>query len=205
MNSLASRISTTWQSNRVGFVIIQSRQCSSSENNARQRFLTTEEECQLIQNCRANMRLATYVLAALDTGFQAGELSSVLWKNVDFERRDITVESSYTKNGEKRRNPMTRRLFELLTIMRGSGKVSPEKPVFGPYRYHKAFYRARDAAGLGKEVVFHTLRHTYISRLVMAGADIRTVQELAGHKEIKMTMRYAHLAPQHKHRAVALL
>ncbi len=39
----------------------------------------------------------------------------------------------------------------------------------------------------------------------MAGVDIRTVQELAGHKSIAMTMRYAHLAPQHKQRAVSLL
>src|ERR1039458_6681321 len=175
------------------------------ENNIRVRFLTTDEEHRLIQECEGNMRLATFVLAALDTGFRAGEVSSLHWKNVDFERREVVVESCYAKNGETRRNPMTRRLFELLTILRGSGKVSPEKLVFGPYRYHKAFHRARDAAGLGKDVVFHTLRHTYISRLVRAGADIRTVQELAGHKEIKMTMRYAHLAPEHKHRAVALL
>jgi integrase len=56
-----------------------------------------------------------------------------------------------------------------------------------------------------KDVVFHTLRRTYISRLVSAGADIRTVQELAGHKTIAMTMRYAYLAPAHKRRAVGLL
>lgn len=52
---------------------------------------------------------------------------------------------------------------------------------------------------------FHTLRHTYISRLVLAGVDIRTVQELAEHKTITMTMRYSHLAPQHKRRAVDIL
>jgi integrase len=45
-------------------------------------------------------------------------------------------------------------------------------------------------------------RHTYISRLVMAGVDLRTVQELAGHKDIKMTIRYSHLSPSHKIAAV---
>ena len=53
-----------------------------------------------------------------------------------------------------------------------------------------------------QDVTWHIFRHTYISRLVMAGVDIRTVQELAGHKDIKMTMRYAHLAPAHKLAAV---
>jgi len=53
-----------------------------------------------------------------------------------------------------------------------------------------------------EDVTWHIFRHTYISRLVMAGVDLRTVQELAGHKDIKMTTRYAHLAPAHKLAAV---
>ena len=53
-----------------------------------------------------------------------------------------------------------------------------------------------------QDVTWHIFRHTYISRLVMAGVDLRTVQELAGHKDIKMTTRYAHLAPAHKLAAV---
>ena len=56
-----------------------------------------------------------------------------------------------------------------------------------------------------KDVTWHVFRHTYISRLVMAGVDIRTVQELAGHKSISMTVRYSHLSPDHKLSAVAML
>jgi len=52
---------------------------------------------------------------------------------------------------------------------------------------------------------WHDLRHTFASRLVMAGVDIRTVQELMGHKTIQVTMRYAHLAPQHQLEAVQRL
>jgi len=51
----------------------------------------------------------------------------------------------------------------------------------------------------------HTLRHTFASRLVMAGVDLRTVQELMGHKDIQMTMRYAHLSGDHKRQAIAVL
>jgi len=51
----------------------------------------------------------------------------------------------------------------------------------------------------------HTLRHTFASRLVMAGVDLPTVQQLMGHKSIAMTMRYAHLSPDHKRAAMELL
>src|SRR5262249_9119696 len=51
----------------------------------------------------------------------------------------------------------------------------------------------------------HVLRHTFGSRLVMAGVDLRTVQELMGHKSILMTMRYAHLSPDHKRAAMETL
>ncbi|MBF0467145.1 MAG: tyrosine-type recombinase/integrase [Nitrospirae bacterium] len=56
-----------------------------------------------------------------------------------------------------------------------------------------------------KDFHFHDLRHTFASHLVMAGADITTVKELPGHKEIKMTLRYAHLAPSHKVKVVDVL
>jgi len=49
---------------------------------------------------------------------------------------------------------------------------------------------------------WHDLRHTFASRLTMAGGDLRTVQELMGHQTITMTMRYAHLAPSHLREAV---
>jgi integrase len=52
---------------------------------------------------------------------------------------------------------------------------------------------------------FHDCRHTFGTRLGMAGVDLRTIQELMGHKDIKMTMRYSHPTPEHKRRAVEIL
>jgi integrase len=52
---------------------------------------------------------------------------------------------------------------------------------------------------------WHDLRHTFVSRLVMKDVNLWTVQELAGHKTISMTTRYAHLAPEHNQAAVEKL
>ena len=59
-------------------------------------------------------------------------------------------------------------------------------------------------AGL-KNFTWYDLRHTFASRLVMAGVDLRTVAESMGHKRIQMAMRYGYLAPQHKLVAVEKL
>ena len=88
-------------------------------------------------------------------------------------------------------------------------------PVYGPapsfdrerqVRKHIGDYidRCVEDAGI-IDFTWHCLRHTFISRLVMKGVDLRTVQELAGHKTISMTVRYAHLAPEHNQAAVERL
>ena len=85
-----------------------------------------------------------------------------------------------------------------------------ETPVFRtpqgtPYKnFRTAFERAVAKAGIA-DFTFHDLRHTFASRLVMAGVDLPTVQALMGHKTIAMRLRYTHLTTEHKHRAVRLL
>jgi integrase len=74
-----------------------------------------------------------------------------------------------------------------------------------PYRsFRSAFELAVRKAGL-ENFTFHDLRHTFASRLVMAGVDLPTVKELMGHKDITMTLRYTHLSSDHKQRAVRAL
>ena len=118
------------------------------------------------------------------------------------------VRAGYVKNGESRSIPMNDVLTTTLQAVKM--KASTEGPVFrtprgGPYHnFRTAFERAVQQAGL-EDFTFHDLRHTFASRLVMAGVDLPTVKELLGHKGIAMTLRYTHLSIDHKQRAVKAL
>ena len=67
----------------------------------------------------------------------------------------------------------------------------------------KGFHAACRRAGI-KDFMFHDLRHTFASHLVMAGVDITAIKELLGHKSLSMTLRYAHLSPGHMRPAIAV-
>lgn len=76
-----------------------------------------------------------------------------------------------------------------------------ERPI---HRIEKGFYSALEKAEI-EDFRFHDLRHTFSSHLMMKGASLKEVQELLGHKDIKMTMRYAHLSQENKRKAINLL
>ena len=72
------------------------------------------------------------------------------------------------------------------------------------YDFRKSFATALQKAEI-KAFLFHDLRHTFASNLVMGGVDLATVGELLGHKLIEMTLRYSHLLQDHKSRAVKIM
>jgi len=72
-------------------------------------------------------------------------------------------------------------------------------------RYIQTAYNDAVAAAKLDDVNFHTLRHTFASWAVMRGVTLKELQELLGHASLAMTMRYAHLAPEHLRTAVSRL
>ena len=172
------------------------------EDNARTRFLTEEEEARLLAHC--NPQLKPLVITALHTGFRKSELLSLRWENIDFLNRLIKVDAAYTKTYEARSMPMTETLTATLKSLKMSAAGGSTMAVFGYRQMTKTFARTVKRAGL-VDLTFHDLRHTFASRLVMAGVDLATVKELMGHRHITMTLRYTHLAPGHMRSAIAAL
>ena len=83
-------------------------------------------------------------------------------------------------------------------------KTGGQGAVFGLTDIKKSFASLLKLAEI-QNFRFHDLRHHFASKLVMAGIDLNTVRELLGHVDIRMTLRYSHLAPEHKAAAVEVL
>jgi integrase len=131
-------------------------------------------------------------------------LLSLRWENVDFRNRLIKADALYNKTYEARSVPMPQTLTATLKHLKMSAPGDSTAAVFGCRQMTKTFTRTLKRAGL-VDFIFHDLRHTFASRLVMAGVNLATVKELMGHKHITMTLRYTHLAPGHMRSAIAAL
>src|SRR5580704_11014236 len=153
------------------------------ENNARLRWLTPDEEKALRVAIEAGGSQHLPELdIALHTGLRRSEQHRLTWKSVDFERQILTVAQS--KNGETRYVPLNGAALSAFPLLKRHSDAAGN--VFlnsGPGRW---FDPAVKKAGLA-DFTWHCLRHTFASRLAMAGVDLRTIQELMGHKTISMT------------------
>ncbi len=177
------------------------------ENNARVRFLTAEEEERLLAELEPEDH--GIVLVAIHTGLRQAEQFHLRWDCVDFANRVLTVPRS--KSGDARRVPMNDLVLETLRVLPSrlkSAWVFPsgtgETPLDARNFYNRIFVPALERANI-IDFHWHDLRHTFGSRLAMAGVDLVTIQQLMGHKTLEMTLRYAHLAPEHKAAAVEVL
>ena len=173
------------------------------EPAGRLRFLEQEEIFKLLENC--NKTLRPIVVLALNTGMRRGEILNLKWHDVDFKRNLITLLD--TKNGEKQEVYMNEPVKTALLQVR----KHPESPYIfcnedgkPVHDIRKSFFTALKKSGI-KDFHFHDLRHTFASQLAMSGTDINTIRELMGHKDIRMTLRYSHLSPSYKRRAVEAL
>jgi integrase len=177
------------------------------------RFLEFGEATRLLK--AADDAWLPMVTVAVRTGLRLGELRALRWTDVDLQggrllvRRSVWKEIIGTpKSGKPREVPLSDEALRVLKAhkhLRGELVFCNEDGSMltkGDCKW--PLWRACKRADL-ERIGWHVLRHTFASHLVMRGATLKAIQELLGHSDIKMTMRYAHLSPDARREAVRLL
>jgi integrase len=171
------------------------------EQNERLRYLT-EEECKRLVDCFSST-LKPIVIAALNSGMRKQEILGLKWQQIDLANDYIHLEK--TKSGKRRELPINDVLKKTLSsVMR---KIDIEYVFYNPQtrRPYRDIRKSFDAALKKAKInnfVPHNCRHTYASHFVMNGGSLKALQEILGHENIKITMKYAHLSPEYKKAAV---
>jgi integrase len=164
------------------------------------RFLDESEKNRLLEACKQSKSSCLYpiVVLALSTGMRKGEILTLTWDDIDFERRAILLHT--TKNGERRLIPLTGLSLELLKNLKLSKHdelVFPSPNNLNqPIDIRSAWESVLKKASL-TNFKFHDLRHTTASYLAMNNASLLEIGALLGHKTVQMTKRYAHLSNDH--------
>jgi len=153
------------------------------------RFLEVSEIKAILKSAK-NEILCPAIATAIYTGFRRGELKRLKWRDIDFSRKKIMVSRAKSKRfREIRLHPRLERILRPL-------RDNPDDLCFDWSNSRRIFRRILKRAGL-TGIGWHTFRHTCLSWLIMSGEDLRTVQEWAGHADIKTTMIYSHLSKSH--------
>lgn len=148
------------------------------------------------------------VLLSLNTGLRQGEIFNLQWRHINFERATLTIEGNFAKSGRTRHIPLNTEALSILHAWREQSETNDF--IFANHSGDRFNNVKKSWTTLLKHADiqhfrWHDMRHHFASRLVMAGVDLNTVRELLGHSDLTMTLRYAHLAPEHKANAVEKL
>jgi len=152
--------------------------------------------------------LQPMVLLTFNTGLRRGEVLQLRWADVDLLQRELIVRGDNAKSGKTRHIPLNNEALTTLQQWR-SDSTSTEWVFAGRDGERMQAVKTSWTGVLRSAAIidfrWHDLRHHFASRLVMNGVDLNTVRELLGHSDLSMTLRYAHLSPEHKADAVARL
>jgi integrase len=196
------------------YAALDAREARKKEERDRYNLWSVERKKPLLpdlKKCAFVDHLKPMVIVSLNTGIRQGSLFQLRWNDIDFREGNLTVRATTEKTGKLLHIPMNDAVVEVLNAWRrqtrgeDSGLVFPS-PKTGEEmdNCQNAWERLLQDANI-KNFRWHDMRHDFASQLVMKGVDLNTVRELMGHADMKMTLRYAHLAPSVKADAVKLL
>jgi integrase len=179
-----------------------------ADDTRRVRFLEPGQFDRLVEACPA--WLQPIVLLARYTGMRKGNVLGLTWNQVDLENRVINLDR--TKNGDRLSLPLTETAYLTLVERKQVNRKNLDCPFvfhrdgmpYSPNQVSMSFRRACKRARI-PDFRFHDLRHDFASTLVRNGTDLYRVQHLLGHKDSRMTQRYAHLQVEDLRKAVEAL
>ncbi|WP_192483633.1 MULTISPECIES: tyrosine-type recombinase/integrase [Cysteiniphilum] len=180
------------------------------ENDGIIRYLTADETERFFKALEdAPEYIKHIVKTAYYTGMRRGEIFSLKVKDIDLTANQIILDKTTTKSGKSRAIPMHPTISAIIMDLI-QNKQKDDFIFESPVTHGRLDNIKRSWATLTKNAEvenfrFHDLRHNFASQLIMKGQSLETVRELLGHSDFKMTLRYAHLAPEHKQKAVDLL
>lgn len=184
------------------------------DRKGRVRYLTTEEEKALREALDKRDKISkdhlkSLVILSLNTGMRRGEVFNLKWSDIDLKNKVLTVEGDTAKSGQTRHIPLNKEALSILKTWKAKDNnnfsyVFPSKTGSRLDNVKKAWTNLLGQAKI-ESFRWHDLRHTFASKLAMKGVPLNTIRELLGHSDLAMTLRYSHLAPDIKAKAVELL
>jgi integrase len=178
-------------------------------DDRRIRYLTPEEYQRLFAELdkAEEQWLKPFVTVALETGLRLSNLCNLTWSEVNMFNRIISVSAEKMKNRDHLGIPLSDSAYEVLREQQRIISISDH--VFHhnghklyPVKVQRAFRQVITSAEI-KNFRVHDLRHSFASSLVQSGVNIYSVQKLLGHKDGRMTQRYAHLSIENLRTAIS--
>ena len=195
---------------------------------------TDAEQQSFLSNCPGETTFENLFIFAFNTGMRMGEILALTWDDIDFnnntitvnknlsvvknyedkaERKQKTIINTSTKNGTTREIPLTKKALAAVTYQKEHNKKNSPFVFYsttGTPIQKRNIYRAFDniikKSNIESPVTFHSMRHSFATRLLEKGADIKTVSNLLGHKSIHITLDiYSHVHSDLKQKTIALL
>jgi integrase len=177
------------------------------ESNLPMRAISRDEELAYLD--AASQPLRDVASLMLETGMRPCEVFQLRTKDVNLELGYLRIRHGKTP-AARRTIPLTHRARTILSCrideapsdLLFPSRCDATRPI---HWLRKAHMAALNEARIDPPFRLYDLRHTALTRMAMAGVDLPTLRELAGHTNIQMTMRYVHPTPEHKRAAIQKL